>query len=101
VLAERWGRRERDGVVITLALTHDRIAMLVDARRPTMTSALSRLEAEGLRRWGRDRRRLTESADAQALAARHGMVVAQHRDGGQPPSKATAPAACCRGGRPS
>jgi hypothetical protein len=48
LLAERWGRVEPDGVCITLPLTHEVLAMLVGAQRPTVTNALKRLTAEGL-----------------------------------------------------
>jgi CRP-like cAMP-binding protein len=47
-LAERWGRVTAEGVVIPLRLTHQRIAMLVGAQRPTVTAALSRMNARGL-----------------------------------------------------
>lgn len=39
-LAERWGRVTSDGVVIKLGLTHQMLASLVGARRPTVTTAL-------------------------------------------------------------
>ena len=47
-LAARWGRRELDGVAIPLALTHEMIARLVGAQRPTVTSSLQRLTVEGV-----------------------------------------------------
>jgi CRP-like cAMP-binding protein len=46
--AERWGRVRADGVVVTLPLTHETIGALVGARRPSVTSALSLLSAQGL-----------------------------------------------------
>lgn len=46
-LAERWGRVERGGVVIHLPLTHQMLADLVGARRPSVTSALSELASRG------------------------------------------------------
>jgi CRP/FNR family transcriptional regulator, cyclic AMP receptor protein len=47
-LAERWGRVRSDGVVVTVRLTHSVLAELVAARRPTVTSALSKLAGKGL-----------------------------------------------------
>jgi hypothetical protein len=46
-LAERWGRREDDAVVIPLRLTHETLSLLVGARRPSVTTALSSLAADG------------------------------------------------------
>ena len=46
-LAERWGRREGEEVVIPLRLTHETLSLLVGSRRPSVTSALSSLAAEG------------------------------------------------------
>ncbi len=48
LLAERWGRVGRDGVHITLPLTHQVLAMLVGAHRPPVTIALQRLSRAGL-----------------------------------------------------
>jgi CRP-like cAMP-binding protein len=46
-LADRWGRTSRDGVVLRLPITHAVLAGLVGARRPTVTTALARLEENG------------------------------------------------------
>jgi CRP-like cAMP-binding protein len=47
LLAERWGRVAGDGVVLPLPLPHRIIASLIGARRPTVSTALTRLTAEG------------------------------------------------------
>jgi CRP/FNR family transcriptional regulator, cyclic AMP receptor protein len=48
-LAERWGKREADGsVLIPLKLTHETLAILVGARRPTASSAIADLTRRGL-----------------------------------------------------
>lgn len=47
-LAERWGRVTPGGVRLHLPLTHERLGLLVGARRPTVTTALGRLAQEGL-----------------------------------------------------
>lgn len=66
IFAQRWGRVGRDGIHITLPLTHTTIADLVGATRPTVTSALQHLSrAELLRREPPHRWLLTN----QALAA--------------------------------
>ncbi len=46
-VAERWGVMTRDGVVLPDWLTHSIIAPLVGARRPSVTTALKRLDATG------------------------------------------------------
>ena len=46
-LAERWGRVHPDGIVLPLPLSHQRLADLVGASRPTVTTALGELSATG------------------------------------------------------
>jgi len=46
-LAERWGRVGRDGVIVGLQLSHRMIGSLIGARRPTVSTAISRLAAQG------------------------------------------------------
>lgn len=46
-LAERWGRVGADGVVLTLPLGHQRLADLVGASRPSVTTALGELSRAG------------------------------------------------------
>ena len=47
LLAERWGRVGPDGVSVTLPLTHEVLAMLIGAQRPTVTIGLQRLRRAG------------------------------------------------------
>jgi hypothetical protein len=47
-LAERWGRVRPEGVVVPLKLTHQLLAALVGAKRPSVTTALGELAGEGL-----------------------------------------------------
>jgi CRP/FNR family transcriptional regulator, cyclic AMP receptor protein len=47
-LAERWGKVHRDGIVLPLPLGHQRLADLVGAHRPTVTTALGELAADGI-----------------------------------------------------
>jgi CRP-like cAMP-binding protein len=47
-LADRWGRVERDGTIFcSVSLTHDLLAGMVGAQRPTVTTAMAKLGAEG------------------------------------------------------
>jgi hypothetical protein len=46
-LAARWGRVTASGVVISWELTHDLLAQLIGARRPTVTLAVRALEEDG------------------------------------------------------
>jgi hypothetical protein len=63
LLAERWGKVIPEGVYVTLPVTHDVLAMLIGARRPTVTLALQRLSRAGyLVRERRDRWLLTTQA---------------------------------------
>jgi CRP/FNR family cyclic AMP-dependent transcriptional regulator len=46
-LADRWGRTSREGVLLSLPLTHRIIAQLVCMRRPTVSTTLQALERSG------------------------------------------------------
>jgi CRP/FNR family cyclic AMP-dependent transcriptional regulator len=46
-LAGNWGRVTPEGTLVPLRLTHEVIAELVGARRPSVTSAISALRASG------------------------------------------------------
>jgi CRP/FNR family transcriptional regulator, cyclic AMP receptor protein len=45
--ADRWGRVHPDGVVLPFRLTHEALGRLVGAQRPTVTTAVQRLSADG------------------------------------------------------
>ena len=47
-LADRWGRVTPEGIRIPLRLTHTLLADLVASRRPSVTTALTELEHQGL-----------------------------------------------------
>jgi CRP/FNR family transcriptional regulator, cyclic AMP receptor protein len=47
-LADRWGRVERDGIVVQMPLSHQTLADLVSARRPSVSHALGELRQTGL-----------------------------------------------------
>src|SRR4051794_23947427 len=46
-LAERWGRMTPDGVAVPLTLSHRMLGQLVGARRPTVSTAIGELAAQG------------------------------------------------------
>lgn len=46
-LADRWGRVRPDGVLVPVRLTHELIARMVGARRPSVSTALKQLERKG------------------------------------------------------
>jgi CRP/FNR family cyclic AMP-dependent transcriptional regulator len=46
-MADRWGKVRPDGVVVPVRLTHELIARLIGARRPSVSTALKQLEREG------------------------------------------------------
>jgi len=46
-LAERWGRVHTEGIVVPLPLSHQRLADLVGAHRPSVTTALGELARTG------------------------------------------------------
>jgi CRP/FNR family cyclic AMP-dependent transcriptional regulator len=69
-LADRWGRVTPDGVVIRLRLTHETLARLVGAQRPSVTTALSQLEEEGRLRRMPDRGWLLRGEPPEVMARR-------------------------------
>jgi CRP/FNR family cyclic AMP-dependent transcriptional regulator len=46
-LAERWGRVSSEGIVVPLPLSHQRLADLIGAQRPSVTTALGSLSRAG------------------------------------------------------
>lgn len=92
-LSERWGRVTPDGILVPLRLTHETLAALVAARRPSVTSALGRLaEAQLLERRepGWLLHRDAEDHLSEFLAARDGS---DHREARPtpPPGSAVLP----------
>ncbi len=47
-LADRWGRVGREGTIVPMRLTHETLAGLVGAQRPSVTTALRALERRDL-----------------------------------------------------
>jgi CRP/FNR family transcriptional regulator, cyclic AMP receptor protein len=89
LLAERWGRVGPNGVYVTLPLTHEVLAMLIGAHRPTVTIALQRLTRAGfLIRERSDRWLLTKSAiETLEHPERLGVVVdGETMYGDEPPN---------------
>jgi len=46
-VAERWGRVAPEGIIVPLPLSHQRLADLVGAHRPSVTKAMGELTASG------------------------------------------------------
>jgi CRP-like cAMP-binding protein len=46
-LANRFGRVTRDGIVVELPVTHEQLADIVAAQRPSVSTAIGRLQAHG------------------------------------------------------
>ncbi len=46
-LAERWGKVTPDGIVVPLPLSHQRLAEIVGAHRPSVTTAMGALAKAG------------------------------------------------------
>lgn len=76
-MADRWGRVRPDGVLVPLPVTHDVLAQLVCAQRPTITSALRRLTDAGRIRRRRDRSWILDPTPPRTL-----------RPGTEPPAAA-------------
>jgi hypothetical protein len=53
--ADRWGRVRADGILVPIRVTHDVLAQLVGAHRPTVTAGLQKLTRAGLVRRCPDR----------------------------------------------
>jgi CRP/FNR family transcriptional regulator, cyclic AMP receptor protein len=47
-LSDRWGRVSKEGVILPLRFSHEFLAKLVGVRRPSVTSAISRLRQQGV-----------------------------------------------------
>ncbi len=81
LLGERWGRMGPQGVRVSLPLTHEVLAMVVGAHRPTVSIALRRLaQAELLIRERPDRWLLTARA-TEMLGNPESLLIANHEAG--------------------
>jgi CRP-like cAMP-binding protein len=67
-LAARWGQVHRDGVHLSVRLTHSTLAELVAARRPTVTKALGELAERSLVTWTGEHWLLSETPPAELEA---------------------------------
>ncbi|HEY2321178.1 MAG TPA: helix-turn-helix domain-containing protein [Solirubrobacteraceae bacterium] len=74
-LADRWGRVTPDGVIVPLRLTHETLARLVGAQRPSVTTAIRQLEAEDRLRRTPDRLWLLCGDPPETLARRAAAAV--------------------------
>lgn len=65
--AAQWGQTRDDGFLVPVAVTHDALGLLIGARRPTVTTALSALRARGVLELQADRTWLLRPDDVPAL----------------------------------
>lgn len=71
-LADRWGRVTPDGVMLPLKLTHETLARLVGAQRPSVTTALRQLDDDNRLRRTADRGWLLMGEPPEMMARREG-----------------------------
>jgi CRP-like cAMP-binding protein len=74
-LADRWGRVTPEGVLVPLRLTHETLARLVGAQRPSVTTALRQLEDEGRLLRTADRAWLLQGDPPETMARAAGADV--------------------------
>jgi CRP-like cAMP-binding protein len=68
LVAERWGRVRPNGVLVPFRLTHDTLAGMVGARRPSVTTALGQLQARDLVERDEDGLLVVRGAPDESLA---------------------------------
>jgi CRP/FNR family transcriptional regulator, cyclic AMP receptor protein len=73
-LAERWGKVRPEGIAIPLPLSHERLATLVGAHRPAVTTAMGDLARAGALSRGDDRMWVLHGSPPEEL--RHHRLVA-------------------------
>ena len=80
--ASQWATVAGQGVVLRVPLSHERLARLVNARRPTVTTAIGRLRSSGLIAQRRDGAWLltSPSADDNGLAKAEGVGMPALRE---------------------
>lgn len=71
-LAGRWGRVTPGGVLLPLKLTHEMLARLVGAQRPSVTTALRQLEADERVRRTPERTWLLRGDPPEVISRRRG-----------------------------
>src|SRR3954447_5364706 len=74
-LAERWGRVTPEGIVVPLVLSHRLLGDLIGARRPTVSTALARVAAEGRLMRRHDGTWLLDGEPARPPAGTQGQAV--------------------------
>lgn len=80
LLAERWGKVVPEGVHVSLPLTHEVLAMLIGAHRPTVTLGLQRLTRSGFlirerpNRWLLSNRAIESLRHPESLAFLNGTA---------------------------
>jgi CRP/FNR family cyclic AMP-dependent transcriptional regulator len=70
LLGERWGKVTADGILVDLSLTHEVLATMCGARRPSVTVALGQLRNDGVLRRTADGRWLLARLESAPPSAR-------------------------------
>jgi len=78
VLAERFGEHGRDGVALTIPLTHGEVAEMVACTREAVSKALGELRSEGFIELGQRMITITDRAGLREHAARMGTSFPVH-----------------------
>jgi CRP/FNR family transcriptional regulator, cyclic AMP receptor protein len=85
-LAEDWGRMTTDGIVVPLTLSHRLLAELVGARRPTVSTALTKLSRDAkLIRRSDDSWLLTDQPDETLAPVSARVILHRRRLVAEPP----------------
>ncbi|HET9721075.1 MAG TPA: Crp/Fnr family transcriptional regulator, partial [Solirubrobacteraceae bacterium] len=95
LLADRWGRVGRDGVMLRMRLTHTDLADLVAARRPSVTTAMSELVKRDLVEIIEDGWKLCGPPPGELLEVRDVAVVPENGRSSAPVPAADLPDATC------
>jgi CRP/FNR family cyclic AMP-dependent transcriptional regulator len=96
-IAERWGRVRSDGIAIPLSLSHERLASLVGAHRPAVTTAMGELVRAGAVSRGENRLWVLhgdppKEIGSHRFAAADTADAADAADADAPPENQPAPA---------
>lgn len=101
-LADRWGRVSTEGVVLPIPLTHETLGQLIGAQRPTVSTALKRLERKGALARRPDQGWLLRGGRPEIVGSPHearlDVIATQRPRGAEPPPE---PPTGTPSGRPS
>ena len=92
-IAERWGRVRPDGIAVSLSLSHERLATLVGAHRPAVTTAMGELVRAGAVSRAENRLWVLHGNPPERIGShRFAAPDVPELDAGDPPESMPAPA---------